>query len=663
MINKLLVVTMTVGVLSLLSLLATTPDSPWSPPPASAAGCAVPSSVGGSQPSNGLITAAFNAAGFNNLFPGHQYFGLTALETGPADARSLQQPHVPPTLLKAIGWIEASWRQAEGGAPLISFDCGYGIMQITAPGVFPLAGIGMVQSSTDPDVYNDAQVPIATSYTHNIAFGVKTLIGKWNLAPEWRPLVGNGEAAILEDWYYALWSYNGFVSGNHPSSAEPLRGEYSCNVSDGFNHNRSQFPYQELVLGCVRHPPVVDGVDLWPPIPVTLPASVPPFDGFGEGMNMPTPQPAHTDPTSGSLPTPITIEAPQSGEVGLPFDITGWSVDYAAPSDTGIDAIHIYAYPSDVFGTATGQPVFLGAAAYGSLRSDVATFFGNPGFVESGFGLAARVLTPGFHTIVVYSRSTLTGSWFAETRVIRVVAPPMSLDTPAGGSTVQQPFLVAGWAIDQAAASGTGVDAVHVYAYPADASGAPTGAAPVFLGAAPYGAPRPDVGAVHGEQFTNSGYGLDVSSLAGGSYRLVVYARSTVTGAWNAMDRTIRVPSPTMALDLPSETTVQQTFQVSGWAIDQGAVSGSGVDAVHVYAYPSDSSGTPTGAAPVFLGGASYGAPRPDVAAVFGEQFTNSGYVLDATGLDGGFYRLVVMARSAATGMWNNALQVIQVSP
>ncbi|MEE8346433.1 MAG: hypothetical protein V3S20_03695, partial [Dehalococcoidia bacterium] len=362
MLNKLLVVALTVGILSILSLLATTPDTPWSPQPAAAAECAVPSSVGASQPSNGLITAAFNAAAFNGLFPGHQYFGSMALETGPADARSLQQPYVPPTLLKAIGWIEATWRQAEGGAPLISNDCGYGITQITAPGVFPLAGIGMVQTSSDPVISNDAQVPIATSYTHNIAFGVKTLVSKWNLAPEWRPLVGNGEAALLEDWYYALWSYNGFVSGNHPSSANPLRGEYSCNVSDGFNHNRSQFPYQELVLGCVRHPPVVNGVDLWPSIPVTLPASVPPFDGFGAGMNIPTPQPVHTDPTSGSLPAPVTIDAPAPGLAAQPFVISGWSVDYAAPRGTGIDAIHVYAYPANASGTPTGaKPVFLGA--------------------------------------------------------------------------------------------------------------------------------------------------------------------------------------------------------------------------------------------------------------------------------------------------------------
>ncbi len=116
----------------------------------------------------------------------------------------------------------------------------------------------------------------------------------------------------------------------------------------------------------------------------------------------------------------------------------------------------------------------------------------------------------------------------------------MALDTPAGGSTAQ-PFLVAGWAIDRAAANGTGVDAVHVYAYPAHASGEPTGGSPVFLGAASYGSPRPDVAAVYGEQFTSSGYAVDITDLGGGFYHLVVYARSTVTGMWNNALRVIQV--------------------------------------------------------------------------------------------------------------------------
>jgi len=661
MIRNVLVAALTAGALFLLHVLPVTPAHLWSSPPASASDCAVSPTIGASQPPNGLITAAFNAAGFNGLFPGHQYFGLTALETGPPQARSLRQPYVPPTLLKAIGWIEASWRQADGGTPVISFDCGYGITQITSPGVFPLAGVGMVYRSPDPSIYEGAQVPIATSYTHNIAFGAKTLIAKWNLAAEWRPVVGNGDPSLLEDWYYAVWSYNGFSSKNDPNSYDALRGNYSCNLSDGFNHNRTQFPYQELVLGCVKHPPAANGVELWPPIPVTLPASVPPFNWDSpQTMNIPTPQPAHGDPTSGSLPAPVTIDTPSAGEAAQPFAIMGWAVDYATPSGTGIDAVHVYAYPSDAAGTPTGAPRFLGAAGLGAWRADVATTFGNPGFATSGYGLTARGLRQGFYRIVVYARSTVTGDWSDAHRIVSVPrGDAMSLDIPSAGP-VGQPFLLAGWAVDRAAASGTGVDAAHVYAYPLDASGRPIGA-PLFLGAAAYGSARPDVGAVYGGQFVNSGYGLVVKGLSAGDYQLVVYTRSTVSGFWNVASRVVQVPPPAMALDSPSGGTVLQPFRLSGWAIDRAAASGTGVDAVHAYAFPADASGALTGAPPIFLGAAAYGGHRPDVGAIFGEQFTSSAYVRDITGLSAGYYQLVAYARSTVSGHWQNAARLIHV--
>ena len=79
---------------------------------------------------------------------------------------------------------------------------------------------------------------------------------------------------------------------------------------------------------------------------------------------------------------------------------------------------------------------------------------------------------------------------------------------------------------------------------------------------------------------------------------------------------------PLMALGTPSNgSSVTMPLTVSGWAVDRGAASGSGVDAVHVYAYPNPGSGKAAG----FLGVATNGAARPDVATLFGGQFTNSG--------------------------------------
>ena len=53
---------------------------------------------------------------------------------------------------------------------------------------------------------------------------------------------------------------------------------------------------------------------------------------------------------------------------------------------------------------------------------------------------------------------------------------------------------------------------------------------PVFLGPAVYGGARPDVAAVYGDRFTDTGYGLIVQGLAPGTYDVAVFAYSTVRG-------------------------------------------------------------------------------------------------------------------------------------
>jgi len=97
------------------------------------------------------------------------------------------------------------------------------------------------------------------------------------------------------------------------------------------------------------------------------------------------------------------------------------------------------------------------------------------------------------------------------------------IDTPPPG-LVSSSFVVAGWAIEEAATDGTGIDAVHVWAFPAE------GGAPMFLGVAEYGDERPDIGALFGDHFRGSSYSLAVGQLAPGTYDIVVYPRSAVMG-------------------------------------------------------------------------------------------------------------------------------------
>ena len=229
-------------------------------------------------------------------------------------------------------------------------------------------------------------------------------------------------------------------------------------------------------------------------------------------------------------------------------------------------------------------------------------------------------------------------------------ATRLMVDQPASGGGSDGRIVISGWAVDTAAAAGTGVDAVR-WAFPAG------GGAPTFVGAAATGIARPDVATYLGSsQFVYSGYQL-IGRMSPGVYDIGVYARSTVANGFNTVKLvrvTILSPAsdPYMAVDLPAvNQTLSQNILVSGWAIDRWAAGGSGIDAVHVWAYPIVGG---VYQAPKFVGMATLGVPRGDVAAAFGmPQVQASGYVLSGTLLPGD-YDVVVFARSTVSGTFNN---------
>lgn len=209
----------------------------------------------------------FELAATNELFPENPSFALPNLEVGDRSSGSTAKTagYIPPVILKAIAYIESGWAQAsydplvkygETGPTLVSADCGYGIMQVTS-GMQNVSGIPTVD-----------QVMIGGNYAYNIARGAQILADKWNYAPEVRPIVGNRDPHLIENWYYALWGYNGFAFRNHPlnSGYDPNRPPFDCQGDTPRN-----YPYQELIFGCIANPPVRDGVPLWQAVLVNLP--------------------------------------------------------------------------------------------------------------------------------------------------------------------------------------------------------------------------------------------------------------------------------------------------------------------------------------------------------------------------------------------------------
>lgn len=282
---------------------------------------------------------AMDAASVNALFPGDPYFGLPGLQVGPRANRLNGAAKMPPTLLRAIGWVESNTAMAARsvsfetvGPALVSFDCGYGIMQVTSGMTSPLGADNQPTAN---------QARVAAHYLYNIARGAAILAEKWNMAPSSRPIAGtdtNSDPSIVENWYYAVWGYNGFTGPGAVQSNHPLDPRFSTSRErwkcDG-TQSRTRYPYQEVVWGCMASPPTRNGQQLWSPLAALLPnLSDPRFAGPlslsnfvapYSSMDLPTAQPSHSQPAPtipGDFPgrvlgSPVLAVADTSIELGL----------------------------------------------------------------------------------------------------------------------------------------------------------------------------------------------------------------------------------------------------------------------------------------------------------------------------------------------------------
>jgi hypothetical protein len=143
-------------------------------------------------------------------------------------------------------------------------DCGYGVAQVTD---------GMrAQGFTKPGevaLPYDHQRAVALDFAANIAAGVRILQDKWNQTRGAGLVIGNGDAAKPENWFFAIWAYNsGFypdTGGGQPWGVgwanNPVNPKYPANRSAfleaGYDDARQpqRWPYPEKVLGFAGHPP------------------------------------------------------------------------------------------------------------------------------------------------------------------------------------------------------------------------------------------------------------------------------------------------------------------------------------------------------------------------------------------------------------------------
>lgn len=228
--------------------------------------------------------------------------------------------------------------------------------------------------------------------------------------------------------------------------------------------------------------------------------------------------------------TRISIDLPVANSTNVqPFAIAGWALDAGSrQSNTGVNRVDLWAFPD------SGSPTYLGSPTYGTARPDVANAFGNSRWATSGYGGAIRGIAPGRYTFRTYAYSTVAGQFNNAAEVVATATanPMMHLDLPTAGlqTTVGATITLAGWTLDAAAASGTGINTVHVWAF----KDPDTNPVATFIGTATLGGVRPDVQAAFGlgSQFAATGFSRDLSLPSAGQWAIIAFGHSTVTNSF-----------------------------------------------------------------------------------------------------------------------------------
>ena len=359
---------------------------------------------------------------------------------------------------------------------------------------------------------------------------------------------------------------------------------------------------------------------------------------------------------SGSVnPQPILHFDPvPAGPPAQPFQVTGFAIDTGAQNTTGIDYVHVWAYPPE------GPPTFLGAS-YAHSRPDVASQYG-PQFANSGFVTTVHDMPAGVITLVAYGHSEVTQQ-FSVVDVTQFLIPPqvemqLEVESPANFSSTPGILTLSGWSIDPASVVSVGTDIVHVWAVD-DQNVAQ------FLGWTTCTIDRPDIAAQYGSRFLKSGWTLTATDMHAGWWTFIVYSHSSVTHTFRQA-RTITLyvtqfqAGMRVVLEQPSsgQTVPTGPGMIRGWTLDLGAAPGTtGVDTVHLWAVPGN--GDPA----IFLGPATMGIDRPDIADDFGTQFQACGFELPFN-LPPGSYNIIAYSFRVRTQEFAGvALITVTVEP
>jgi hypothetical protein len=170
---------------------------------------------------------------------------------------------IPSVLLMSIARVESVFRHYNSDGTVSRSYAG---------------SIGLMQIHNSRGLYDEERLMYDIPY--NIEVGAEILLEKWAASaetpvkPYWTlPSVGNMDPNVFENWYFALWGYNGFASCNNPNVAYSMGNKYT---------------YQDLIylVASNEYGQIITPID----------KSYLPLEGIPnvkENLNVPTPEDFH----------------------------------------------------------------------------------------------------------------------------------------------------------------------------------------------------------------------------------------------------------------------------------------------------------------------------------------------------------------------------------
>ena len=197
-----------------------------------------------------------------------------------------QKLRIPPHILFGIAWIESvGWRQFDKDGNVV-----YNIEKDKNGNQTGVIGVGIMQVTVSPNVADYKELCI--NIDHNIERGAQILLDKWTSSAYSKIGDGIGEKGRekLENWYYAVWAYNGFVYN--------CAGKTRCNDPRSVDRSKT---YQGKVFDIIANPAKANGQ--WGECRINEPTN----DQIG-----PLPDFPHNVPTT---PSPVHLDADFDGVI------------------------------------------------------------------------------------------------------------------------------------------------------------------------------------------------------------------------------------------------------------------------------------------------------------------------------------------------------------